>query len=112
MELAVGGSDELIAGFAILLGFLKWYPRVSATLKEPKAMALITLGAFTGPYLGVSLILLAVQYISTGVAQTIAAIIPVLIIPFVIVLYRERVTWRATLGAIIAVAGVALLFAK
>jgi len=34
----------------------------------------------------------------------------VLIIPTVILVYREKVTFRAVLGAIVAVVGVALLF--
>ena len=42
-----------ILGFAVLLAFLRWYGRVFATFREPRALGLITLGAFTGPYLGV-----------------------------------------------------------
>ncbi len=101
-----------ILGFAILLGILRRYPRILSTLRNPRAFGLIALGSFMGPFLGVSLILFSVQYISTGVAQTFAALIPVLIIPFVVILYKERVSWRAVLGACIAVAGVAMLFYK
>lgn len=98
-----------VAGFAVLLCILRWYPRVVATLKQPKVMGWIAFGSLTGPYLGVSLLLLALQYTSTGVARTIVALIPVMIIPFVVVLYRERVNWRAILGTILAVGGVAIL---
>jgi drug/metabolite transporter (DMT)-like permease len=38
------------------------------------------------------------------------AIMPVLIIPFAILIYRERVSLRAVFGAVLAVAGVAMLF--
>jgi drug/metabolite transporter (DMT)-like permease len=44
------------------------------------------------------------------VAATIMSIVPVLIIPFMMVIYRERVSTRAVLGALAAVAGVAVLF--
>ena len=101
-----------ILGFAVLLGILRRYPRIISTLRQPRAVGLIALGSFTGPFLGVSLILFAVQHISTGVAQTFAAIIPVLIIPFVVVLYKERVSRRAVIGSCLAVMGVAMLFYK
>ena len=93
----------------MLLAALRWYGRVLAALRHPRALGLITLGSFTGPYLGVALLLTAVQHISTGVAQTIVALLPVLILPFVIVLHKERVSPRAALGACVAVGGVALL---
>jgi drug/metabolite transporter (DMT)-like permease len=47
--------------------------------------------------------------VATGIAQTLTSLVPVLIIPFVIFVKRERVTWRAAVGATVAVAGVAML---
>jgi drug/metabolite transporter (DMT)-like permease len=41
---------------------------------------------------------------------TIMSILPVLIIPFLILVYKEHVSVRAAAGAALAVAGVALLF--
>lgn len=99
-----------VAGFAILIFALGRYPRVLETLRDARAFALIALGAFLGPFLGVGLLLFSVQRVPAGVAQTIVSIMPVLIVPFVVVLYKERVSWRAFLGACVAVAGVALLF--
>jgi len=97
------------AGFAVLLLALKWYPRLGSALKQPRALCLVAVGSFLGPFLGVALILLAVQHIEVGVAQTLVSIIPVLIIPFVILFYKERVSSRAIAGAVVAVAGVAML---
>ncbi len=68
------------------------------------------IGAFFGPFLGVSLSLLAVQYTEAGVAATLMALVPVLIIPVSIVFYRENVAWPAAVGAAVAVCGSALLF--
>lgn len=98
-----------ILGFTIVLAAVGWFPRVAATLRQPRVTGLIALGSLTGPYLGVGLFLLSMKHIPTGVAQTIVAIVPVLIIPFVIVLYKERVSWRAAMGAVVATAGVMLL---
>jgi len=46
------------------------------------------------------------------VASTIMAIGPVLIIPPAIILFKEKVTLKEVLGAVLAVAGVAILFLR
>jgi drug/metabolite transporter (DMT)-like permease len=45
-----------------------------------------------------------------GVAQTLMALPPVLILPLARVIYKEHISVRAVLGAGVAVGGVALLF--
>ncbi len=99
-----------IIGFAILFVFMKRYSRVWAALKNRAAMKRIWLGAFFGPFLGVSFSLLAVQHTQAGIAATIMAIVPVLIIPPAIILFREKVNWKEIFGAIVTVAGVAVFF--
>jgi len=73
-------------------------------------MKYTTIGAFIGPFLGVSLSLYAVQRTITGIASTIMAIVPVLIIPLEVLIKKEKITFREVAGAIIAVGGVALYF--
>lgn len=97
-------------GFAVVFSIIGWWPRVVAGLRNPPAMRRTAVGAFFGPFLGVSLSLLAVQHTQTGVASTIMALPPVLILPIVALSGRERVTLRGALGAVVAVAGTALLF--
>ncbi len=99
-----------IVGFAVVFTLIGWWPRVRAALDDRRAMTATGIGAFFGPFLGVSLSLLAVQYTEAGVAATLMALTPVLIIPASIILYRERVAWPATVGAGVAVCGSALLF--
>lgn len=67
-------------------------------------------GAFIGPFLGITLSMVAVTYTQTGVAQTLMSLMPVLIIPVVWMRYTQRTSWRGILGAVIAVLGVAILF--
>ncbi len=98
-----------IVSFGLVFLALGRYDRIVAAFRVPRAMSRIALGAFFGPFLGVALFLISLDRIPTGVAQTITALVPVLILPFVIVLHRERVSWRAAIGACIAVAGVAIL---
>ncbi|NQU87520.1 MAG: DMT family transporter [Mariniphaga sp.] len=99
-----------LAGFIILFFFLKRWPRVWAALKNRPAMKRITLGAFFGPFLGVSFSLLAVQNTEAGIAATLMAIVPVLIIPPAIIFFKEKINWKEIIGAIITVGGVALFF--
>ncbi|MBN1987405.1 MAG: DMT family transporter [Prolixibacteraceae bacterium] len=99
-----------IAGFSVLFVFMKRWPRVWAALKHTSAMKRITLGAFFGPFLGVSFSLLAVQHTEAGVAATLMAISPVLIIAPAVIWFGEKVNWKEILGAIVTVGGVALFF--
>lgn len=54
--------------------------------------------------------LIALKYISAGIAATITATLPVMILPVVIFAHKEKVSWRAAIGALVAVIGVAILF--
>jgi len=99
-----------IAGFSIPFVFMNRWPRGWAALKHGSAMKRITLGAFFGPFLGVSFSLLAVQHTETGIAATQMAIVPVLIILPAVIIFKEKVNWKEIVGAVVTVAGVALFF--
>lgn len=100
-----------IAAFLLLILALGAWPRFEAARRHPSSVGLAAAGAMVGPFLGVSLSLLAIRTAPVGVAATIMSLVPVLIIPFAAVIYKDRVGWRAVLGAAVAVAGIALLFA-
>ena len=99
-----------IAGFTVLFFPLKKWGTIRDAFSNQKGMLFSTIGAFFGPFLGVSFSLLAVQKTLAGVASTIMAIVPILIIPPSVILFREKVTFKEMMGAVIAVVGVALLF--
>jgi drug/metabolite transporter (DMT)-like permease len=99
-----------IAGFSVMFFVRGLWKEAFKTLSNRKPMIQLSVGAFFGPFLGVSFSLIAVQNTSTGIAATIMSIVPVLIIPPSILLFREKVTVKETLGAILAVAGVAFFF--
>ncbi len=69
-------------------------------------------GAFFGPFLGVWLSLVAARLTDVGVAATIMATTPVLVIPILAVSERYRPSVRAVVGTVVAVAGVAILFSS
>jgi len=79
-------------------------------LRDAKTTGAILAGAFVGPYLGVWGSLYAVSHAKVGVATALMSLVPVFIIPLVVVFFREKVTWRAILGTLVAFAGMAVLF--
>lgn len=99
-----------IAGYVLLLSAVRGWPRMAQALRDRRGLGFASVGAFFGPFLGVSLSLFAVRHTVSGVAASIMALQPVLIIPLVVLLHRERVGIGGIAGALVAVAGVALLF--
>jgi drug/metabolite transporter (DMT)-like permease len=72
-------------------------------------MPILMLGTLAGPVVGVVLFMIAVRHCNAGVVSTNVGTMPVLILPFTILLHREPVSVRAVGGALVSVAGVALL---
>jgi drug/metabolite transporter (DMT)-like permease len=99
-----------LAGYTLLFFALRWWPNVRTGIRDARALGFSALGAFCGPFLAVSLSLIAIRETLAGVAASIMALTPVLIIPLVVVLRRERVGIGGLAGALVAVTGVALLF--
>jgi drug/metabolite transporter (DMT)-like permease len=73
-------------------------------------MTFALIATLTGPFLGVSLSLMATLYTSTGIAQTIMAMTPIFILLPSWYFFKQKVTPLEILGAIISVGGVALFF--
>jgi drug/metabolite transporter (DMT)-like permease len=99
-----------IVGFIFILTFMKRWPRFMAAIKNIPAMKRITIGAFFGPFLGVSFSLLAVQHTQAGIAATLMSLSPVLIIAPSVILFKEKINWKEILGAVITVIGIAFFF--
>lgn len=99
-----------LVGFALLMTLLRRWSELSFALKNRPALAWTGTGAFFGTFLGISLAMSAIQLTKTGIAATIMATVPILIIPPAMLFFKERVNLRAVLGAFLAVSGVALLF--
>jgi drug/metabolite transporter (DMT)-like permease len=99
-----------IIGFAFLVTVLRRWNTVASSVLNRPAMFSTTMGAFFGPFLGVSFSLISIKYTEAGIASTIMALVPVLIILPAVVLYKQKVTFAEVAGAIISVAGVALFF--
>jgi drug/metabolite transporter (DMT)-like permease len=78
-------------------------------LRDARAMTYATVGAFLGPFMGVSLWIAATARVQTSIAATVTCLVPITIVPLAILVRKERVSWRAVVGSLIAVAGVVVL---
>ena len=99
-----------IFGYTLLVTVFTRWGSVSSAIQNKSGMMLTSLGAFFGPFLGVSFSLIAIKYTEAGIASTIMALVPVFIILPAVVLFKQKVTVPEVLGAIVSVAGVALFF--
>ncbi len=99
-----------LIGFGLIISILKRWKNVFRVFTDKKSISRIGLGSFFGPFLGVSFSLIAIQHTSAGIAATLMAIVPVLIIVPSVIIFKQKVTVREVVGAIISVAGVALFF--
>lgn len=97
-------------GFIILVTLIKRWSKVKEVVTDSVSMKYIMIGSIFGPFLGVYASLLAIKHTTIGIASTIMAIIPVLIIPPAILLYKEKVSVKEVIGAFIALSGIVLFF--
>jgi drug/metabolite transporter (DMT)-like permease len=99
-----------IFGYILLVTILTRWKMVSNASHNKSGMILTSVGAFFGPFLGVSFSLIAIKYTEAGIASTIMALVPIFIILPAFVLFKQKVTLSEILGSIVSVGGVALFF--
>jgi drug/metabolite transporter (DMT)-like permease len=98
-----------LAGFVVLITVSRRWSAMWAAARQSRTMVIVAYGSFVGPFLGVVLSMVAIRYCHAGVAATLISTSPVLILPFAVLVYRERLSPQAVGGAILSVLGVALL---
>jgi drug/metabolite transporter (DMT)-like permease len=79
---------------------------------DRKALFLTLGGSVCGPFLGITFSLVAIANTQIGIASTIMATPPIIMLPMLWLFYKEKLSWRAIAGALVAVAGVGVLFLK
>jgi drug/metabolite transporter (DMT)-like permease len=97
-------------GFLALMALQKDLGRLKAAVHDATGMRYALVMTLFGPVVGVSLSLMAVEYTNAGIASTLMALTPIIIILPSYWLFREPITWKAVLGAVISVVGVSLFF--
>ena len=99
-----------IIGFTFLLYFRDGIGPLREAVHDKKGLYVATATTIFGPFVGVGFSLMAVQYTAAGIASTLMAMTPIIIIMPAYWLFHEKITWKAVLGALISVMGVSLFF--
>ncbi len=88
----------------------RFHKPVSVFINDKKAFVYTAIGAILGPFFGITLSMIAITYSKIGIASTLMATSPIIMLPMVRYYYKEKLSWISITGAFIAVGGVALLF--
>jgi drug/metabolite transporter (DMT)-like permease len=100
-----------IVGFTLVVTAIGYWRKIAAARVAPRAVAMVSVGAFFGPCVGVALSLYAVAHTEAGIAAAIIATTPIWLIG-VALLRREPVGVRGVLSGLVAVVGVAVLLTR
>ncbi|MBQ9362205.1 MAG: DMT family transporter [Bacteroidaceae bacterium] len=115
-------GSNLIRCIAGTVCYLAWYlirrarrsgsssPHLMSLVHDRKATVALLITLVSGPFLGVALSLAAVQLTAAGIASTLMAMTPIIILLPSHWLFRQPITLRAILGALISCVGVSLFF--
>ncbi|MCS5421812.1 MULTISPECIES: DMT family transporter [Psychrilyobacter] len=96
--------------FIILISVRGKWGEIKNGIKNKKAFRWLVVGSFFGPFVGVTAMLIALKNASAGIVSTLSSTSPILVIPFCILIFKERVRPIEILGAVISVGGASLFF--
>ena len=102
-----------VAGFACFTAWMllsRQAGRMRTSISDHRGLLAMTVAVFSGPFIGVGFSLMAVQYTAAGIASTIMAMTPIIILLPSWWLFGQPVTLRGVTGAVISVIGVSLFF--
>jgi drug/metabolite transporter (DMT)-like permease len=93
--------------FVTLMAFP--FGRATRAAWQPTLLGLAMASAFFGMALGTSFLMAALHSGEVGIVSTLSSISPVVILPMVWLRSREKPMWRAWLGAVLSIIGIALI---
>ena len=99
-----------IIGFSLLMRWREGFAPLREALHDRKGMTVAVATTVFGPFIGVGFSLMAVQYTAAGIASTLMAMTPIIIILPSYWLFRQSITWQSVAGAVVSVVGVSLFF--
>ncbi len=107
---------RLGASLLLFYPILKFSNRLNDPIRKfaenKKALMYASIGAIIGPYLGITLSLIAISHTYVGIASTLMSTVPIIMLPIVWLFYKEKLSISSILGAVVAVTGIAILFLK
>lgn len=112
----VAASVRIVSSIIFLYPLFLFAKRIKNPFKvfknDKKALIYTIVGSIIGPYLGITFSLIAVSHAKVGIASTLMATVPIIMLPMVRYYYKEKLSWISILGAFIAVGGIAILFLR
>ena len=99
-----------VIGFSLLMALREGFSPLGKGVRDRKGVTTAVLTTIFGPFVGVGASLLAVQYTAAGIASTLMALTPIIIILPAWWLFKQPITAKSLLGAFISVIGVSLFF--
>ena len=97
-------------GFALLMALREGFAPLSKGVRDRRGVTAAVATTIFGPFVGVGASLLAVQYTAAGIASTLMALTPIIIILPAWWIFKQPITAKSLLGALISVIGVSLFF--
>jgi len=80
--------------------------------KDKYSAKVILIGTVFGPVLGITGSLIAIAYVKVGIASTLMATMPIIMLPIARFYFKEKLDWKAIVGAFVAVIGAAIIFLR
>lgn len=102
----IGGA----LGMAVLFLLHRRWEKLGEVFRSANGRLTMLSGAVLGTLFGVVLSMVAIQHTKAAVASTLMATMPVLILPISYLILKEKLRTKDLLGALISVAGSAILF--
>ncbi|MDD2561659.1 MAG: DMT family transporter [Eubacteriales bacterium] len=99
-----------VVGMALILTAIKRWNRLFPILKSESGLQVLTVSIVLGTLVGMVLSMLSIKLIPAAIASILFSLMPVMILPLSAFVLKEKVNSRETLGALVTVAGVSLLF--
>lgn len=99
-----------LVGFILFAAVTGKLSEIGNAFRHRSGLPLIATGGIFGPFIGVGLLLFALQNADAGVVSTLSSLTPVLIIPPSVIFFGRRIRLAEVFGACLAVIGLALLF--
>ena len=99
-----------VIGFTLLMAFREGFAPLRKGVSDRIGLTTALLTTIFGPFVGVGCSLLAVQYTAAGIASTLMALTPIIIILPAYWFFKQPITLKSLLGALISVIGVSLFF--
>lgn len=77
---------------------------------EKKDSVKMMFSGILGPFVGVGLALFSLQHTNAGISATLTSVTPIMVLPFSIFLYKEKIGIGEIIGTIMSVVGISILF--